>query len=35
MVCTAVGKWHKISPIIETYQEDLPKKAGRSKGLPS
>ena len=21
MVCTAGGKWHKISPIIETYQE--------------
>lgn len=26
MVRTAVRKWHKISPIIETYQEALSKK---------
>ena len=26
MVCTAVRKWHKISPIVETYQEDFKKQ---------
>ena len=35
MVCTAGGKRHKISPIIETHQKDLSEKTERSKGLPS
>ena len=35
MVCTAGGKRHKISQLLETHQEALSEKTECSKGLPS